>query len=330
MATRGAAVPDLDLVIVGGGPAGIAAALWAWDLKLRFAALDAGREPGGQLHRVYNQVADYPGVEAADGAGIARAFAEHLARHRVELRAGVAAERLDAESGAVEAGGVRLVARFVLLATGVRRRALGVPGEAELAGRGVCPSATRHAGEFAGRRVLVAGGGDAALEEALILAEVCDRVTLAHRGASFRARPDFRARVAAHPRIEVLFGAELRAIVGDGRVEGVRLNRAAADETLAVEGVFVCVGVEPNSEIARGQLGLDPAGYVVTDVRGRTSADRVYAAGDVRAGSSWTIAGAVGDGASAVKDVSRRLSSAGAANAGPGAGSPTGAENRGA
>ena len=299
---------DLDLIVVGGGPAGLSAALWAWDLRLSFVAFDAGPVPGGQLHRVYNKVADYPGLEARDGAGIARAFADHLARHAVEVRRSSAVESVDAAAGVVVAGGERFAASFVVLATGVRKRRLGVPGEAELLGRGVCPSASKYAPEFAGKRVVVVGGGDAALEEALILAETCELVTLVHRGSEFRARPDFRARVAAHPRVRVLFGTRILAIEGRERVEGAVLDSEPGGPPVAVEGVFVCAGVEPNVELVRGQVELDRAGYVVTDVRGRTTADRLYAAGDVRAGSSWTIAGAVGDGAAAVKDVSRRIS----------------------
>lgn len=301
-------VADLDLVVVGGGPAGVSAVLWARALELRFLALDVGDSIGGQLHRVHNRVADYPGLDGANGEAIARAFAEQLERRDIAFRTGSAVEALDAAARTVTVAGERIDAGSIVLATGVRRRRLGVPGEAELAGRGVCPSASKYASEFAGRRVLVVGGGDAALEEALILARACEHVTLAHRGDRFRARPDFRVRVAADPRIDVLMETSLRAIEGRERVERALLDTGGHGCELAVEGVFICVGVEPNSELARDQVDLDDQGYVIADVRGRTSAVGVYVVGDVRSGSSWTIAGAVGDGAAAVKDVSRRLS----------------------
>jgi thioredoxin reductase (NADPH) len=300
-------VPDLDLIVVGAGPAGMSAALWARELKLRFVALEDAARPGGQLHRVYNRVADYPGVAAPHGAALAGLFADHLRSQGVAIRTHSAATRVDAARRAVVADGEELTAAYLLLATGVRRRTLGVPGEAEFAGRGVCPSATRHAEEFRGERVLVVGGGDAALEEALILARVCERVTLVHRGERFRGRPDFRERVAADPRIETITGARLAAIEGGERVERARLSVAGVEREVPVAGVFVCVGVLPNTEVVAGELALDDAGYVPTDSRQRTSADRVYAAGDVCAGSSLTIAAAVGQGAAAVKDISRRI-----------------------
>jgi thioredoxin reductase (NADPH) len=214
--------------------------------------------------------------------------------------------RIDAERCEVEADGETLASRYLLLATGVRRRTLGIPGEAELAGRGVAPSASRYAEDFRGERVLVVGGGDAAFEEALILARVCEHVTLAHHGDRFRARPDFRERVAADPRIELVTGVRLEAIEGDERVEGALLG-GAEPRTLDVAGVFICVGVQPNSELVAGHVERDGAGYVLVDARQRTTCDRVYAAGDVCAGSSLTVAAAVGQGAAAVKDVSRRI-----------------------
>lgn len=297
----------LDVAIVGAGPAGISAAIWAETLELRYAAFEGAEAPGGQLHRVFNAVVDYPGVEPGDGAALAGRFAAHLERVGARVRCGIRVEVVDAAAGVVVAGGERVAARFLLLATGVRRRRLGVPGEAEYVGRGVSPSASRYAGLFRGKRVLVVGGGDAAFEEALILAEGCEHVTLAHRGASFRAREDFVARAEAHPRIAILTGATLEAIEGGDSVERARLAAGAAQFTLDVAGVFVCVGVEPSSELVRGQLELDERGYVRVDSRGRTSSPSVYACGDVCSGSSWTVAAAVGEGAAAVKDIQRRL-----------------------
>jgi thioredoxin reductase (NADPH) len=302
---------DLDLVVVGGGPAGISAAIWAHTLHLRYAVLDAGATPGGQLHRVYNTIVDYPGVEPGDGSALAGRFAAHLDRLGVEVRSGSRVAAVDVAARAVEVDGARLDAAYLLLATGVRRRRLGVPGEAEFVGRGVSPSASKFAHLFRGRRVLVVGGGDAALEEALILADGCERVTLAHRSDRFRGRDDFRERVEAHPRIDVLVGAELEAIEGEGEVERARLRVGSTSSVLDVAGVFICVGVEPATDLVAGQLDLDERGFVRVDATQRTSADGVYAAGDVCSGSSWTIAAAVGEGAAAVKDVQRRLSAKG-------------------
>jgi thioredoxin reductase (NADPH) len=301
---------ELDVAIVGAGPAGMSAAVWAHTLKLRHAVLDAGDAPGGQLRRAFDRIVDYPGIaEAKDGAELATRFVRHLDSLGIHVWRGAAVTRIDVASCTVEtAAAGRVAARFLILATGVRPRKLAVPGEADVVGRGMSPSAAKYADRFRGERVLVIGGGDAAFEEAIILAEGCEHVTLAHRGERFRARADFRDRVRAHPRIRLLTNTRLEAIEGDERVERAQLRGPEERFAVDVAGVFVCVGVVPNAEFVAGQLDLDDRGYIRTDVRQGTSADRVYAAGDVCSGSSFTIAAAVGQGAAAVKDVQRRLS----------------------
>ncbi len=298
----------VDVVIVGAGPAGISAALWAHTLELRYEALDAGGAAGGQLHRVYNKIVDYLGFPSADdGAALATRFREHLDAIGVRTRQSRPAVHLDADAPAVETATERIAAKFVLLATGVRRRTLGVPGEADFVGRGVSPSASRYAERFRGKRVLVIGGGDAAFEEALILAGVCEHVTLAFRGDAPRARGDFRARAAATSVIEMAGHTDLVAIEGSQDVERAVLRREGVEIGIPVAGVFVCVGVIPNSNLMGTALDLDQAGYVRVNARQRTSSPRVYAAGDVCSGSSLTISAAVGQGAAAIKDMQRRI-----------------------
>lgn len=295
---------DRDVIVIGAGPAGLSAAAWAHTLELDYLALDAATALGGQLHRVHNRVVDYIGVSASNGAELAAAFARHAGALGVRISTSVEVARVDVANRTVEtAAADRFAARRLVIATGVRRRKLGVPGEADFVGRGVSPSASKFAELFRDQPVLVVGGGDAAFEEALILARVCTRVTLAHRSDRFRARRDFRERVAADPKIDVLAGVELEAIEGTDRVERVRLGGRELD----VAGVFICAGIEPNTELVAGQVELDDRGYVAVDSRQRTSAEGVYAVGDVTAGSSLTIAAAVGEGAAAVKDIQRRL-----------------------
>jgi thioredoxin reductase (NADPH) len=303
---------SLDLVIVGAGPAGVSAALRAHELDLAVLLLDGAPEPGGQLHAMHFHPQDVPGFEQGDGAALAQAYARQLAAAGVPLRMGAPAEGLEpTRSGtgpaAVRlASGERVEALAVLVASGVRRRRLDVPGERELEGRGVSFSGTRDRERFAGGRVLVVGGGDAAYENALLLAAAGCAVTLLVRDRP-RARSEFRARVAAEARIRVRSGARVLAILGDGAVRGVVVEDAAGVAECAADGVVVKAGVVPNSEWCSGALALDEQGYVRVDGRLATSAPRVWAAGDVTRAVPPSIPVAVGQGAQAASMVRAAL-----------------------
>ena len=303
---------SLDVAIVGAGPAGISAAIWAHTLKLRYVVLDSAPVAGGQLLRVYNRVVDYAGVPSANGAELAGRLRGHADEIGVSIRTDAAVSAIDLDRGVLRIEDAEIETRYVVLATGVRARVLGIPGEAAFVGRGVSPSASRYADQFRDRRVLVVGGGDAAFEEALILANVCREVTLIHRSAKFSARADFRARVKADSRIRVIEFGELLEIGGADRVERVRLKVHGVDSSLDVDGVFICAGVEPNAELVADQVAVDDRGYVKVDTQMRSSHSRLFAVGDVRSGSSLTIAAAVGEGATAIKDIQRRLTPASA------------------
>jgi thioredoxin reductase (NADPH) len=300
-------VGELDLIILGAGPAGLSAAVVAQVLKLRAITLDASDRPGGQLLRNPTPIRDCAGLDSPTGMALAEELHQHLVRVGGEVMTGRRVTRIDAERGEVEASGELLRARFLLLATGARPRTLGIPGERDEPGRGPCPAARSHGHLYKGRSVLVVGGGDLALEEALLFADICERVTLVHRGSRFRARPDFRAHVAASPRIDVRMNTALIAIEGESEVEGARLEGPAGASRVEVAGVFICAGIAPHSELLRGQIDMDPLGYIITDMQQRTSAPRLYAAGDVCAGSAWSVAAALGQGAAAVKDMERRI-----------------------
>jgi thioredoxin reductase (NADPH) len=215
---------------------------------------------------------------------------------------------VDVARGEVTLPGETLVARFLLLASGGRRRTLGVPGEADSLGRGVWPAARKHGDRFRGRPVLVVGGGDVALEEAALFAPLCGHVTLAHRGSQFRGRPDFQATVRADPRIDIHLGTNLLAIEGYPEVTGALLEGPRGQFRVEAAAVFICAGNAPNDELVRGQVQADDQGFLRTDVRQRTSAPRLYAAGDVCSLSSWTASAAAGQGTIAIKDIERRLS----------------------
>jgi thioredoxin reductase (NADPH) len=296
-----------ELLIVGAGPAGVSAAVWAQSFGLSTVLLEAGPEPGGQLHHIYFRPENLPGAVTGHGAAIAAALAADLAKYGITVRYGASAEALEAGAPAVRtAGGERFVAAAVLVATGVRRRRLEVPGERELEGRGVSFSANKDRAGFAGEEMVVVGGGDSAFENAMLLTAVGCRVTIVARGTP-RARAAYRDRVAAEPRIEVLEATRVTAIVGEERVRAVRLAGPRGDFELPVAGVVVKVGVIPNTEWCADALELDADGYLPVDEQFGTSQPRVWAAGDVTRPPLAGIAVALGHGALAVAAIRTAL-----------------------
>jgi thioredoxin reductase (NADPH) len=292
------AAPDLpDLLIVGAGPTGVSAALWAVTLGLRPLVIESGAAPGGQLHHIHFEPVNFAGVPRGDGPVVAATLAAQLADARIEARCGVPAAALEPGAAAIRtAAGERLAAHAILIATGVRRRRLEVPGERELEGRGVSFSATQDRGRFAGEEVAVAGGGDAAFENALLLAGVGSRVTLIVRGRP-RARREFRERVAADPGIEVLEQTRIAAIEGGDRVRALRLEGPRGAFALPVAGLVVKAGVIPCTEWLTGAVERDADGYVPVDEHFATSHPHVWAAGEVTRPAVAGFAVAIGQGA---------------------------------
>ncbi|HEV2705064.1 MAG TPA: FAD-dependent oxidoreductase [Pyrinomonadaceae bacterium] len=302
-----------DVVIIGAGAAGLSAALWCDELGLETLLLERGAEVGGQLLAVYNPVGNYLGVETPDGRALRDRFAAQVAEKEFDLWTEVEIEAVDLRARRIAlASGERLQAVFLIIATGVRRRRLGVPGEAELAGRGVVESATRDRAQLAGLDVCVVGGGDAAAENALLLAEVCPTVTLVHRGRRLSARREFVERIEGDHRINVFTEARLLRIIGTERVEAVEIVRDGALKPfqMAAGGVLIRIGVEPNTELFSGQAQVDERGYFVVSSAQETSVEQVFAVGDVSNPLAPTISGAVGAGATAAKTIAARLQQA--------------------
>ena len=303
-----------DVIIIGAGPGGLSAALWCDELGLDTLVLEREPEVGGQLLRVHNRVENYLGVEASNGRELRDLFAAQADARDFDLWTQVEIEEADLRARRVRLqSGEELQSIAIVIATGVRRRRLGVPGEAEFEGRGVLSSGVLERDAVAGEDVVVVGGGDAAAENALLLAETCATVTLVHRGAKLSARREFAERIQGDHRITVFTEATLERVLGSDRVESVEIRRAGALKPMrmAVRGVLVRVGVEPNSELFRGQLHTDARGYVVTDGQHETSAEMVFAIGDVSNPRAPTISGATGAGATAAKVIASRLEARG-------------------
>jgi thioredoxin reductase (NADPH) len=299
-----------DVIIIGAGPAGLSAALWCDDLGLDTLVLEQRGEVGGQLTSVYNRIENYLGVRALAGRELRDLFAAQVEDSEFDLWTDVEIESVDLKSKRIALrSGEELQSICLIIATGVRRRRLGVPGETELAMRGVIASGVRDRDELAGKDVCVVGGGDAAAENALLLAEVCPTVTIVHRGKKLRARQEFVERLRGEHCITVFTDAVLRRIIGEDAVEGVEIMRGGAIKPfqMAVQGVLIRIGVEPNTELFLNQLHMDERGYIVTTGEQETSVGNVFAIGDVSNPHAPTISGATGAGATAAKIISARL-----------------------
>lgn len=299
-----------DVIIIGAGPAGLSAAIWCDELGLDTLVLEGHSEVGGQLRRIHHPINNYLGIQTANGAELRDRFADQVASAEFDLWTDVEIERADlrAKSITLRSGEV-LKAICVVIATGVRRRLLGVPGEAELVGKGVAESGHRDREFLTGKDVCIVGGGDAAVENALMLAEVCPTVTLVHRGAKLRARQEFAEKLKGNHCVTVFRNSVVRRIIGEEQVEGIEIQREGALKPLqmAVQGVLIRIGVQPNTEPFAGQISCDKQGYVIVDSQRETNLENVFAIGDVSDPIAPTIAGAVGDGASVAKVIAARL-----------------------
>lgn len=300
---------DPDVIVIGGGPAGISALLWCRSLNLSGVLLERASEPGGQMLEMFHQIPDYPGLPGLTGREMRDRFLDQLNELGLDWRTGCDVGAIDPAKRVVVCNGQELRSSAIVIATGARKRTLAVPGAERLAMRGVSFSGTRDHSLYAGRRVCVIGGGDSAIENCLILARVCPEVVLIHRSDRFRARQAWLDEALATGNIRFMLNTEVISIDGEESVAGV-VVRDRGDGTvrrLETGAVFIKIGVAPNTEPFAGLLDLDQAGYIAVDQRQRTSLDRIYAIGDVTNPVCLSVATAVGHGAVAVKDIKSAL-----------------------
>jgi len=299
-----------DVVIIGAGPAGLAAALWCDQLGLDTLILERGETIGGQLHSIYGAIENYPGVLALNGAELLARFANQIDNAGFDLWTEVEIASVDLVAKRVSLhSGEQLQSISIIIATGVRRRQLGIPGESDFSGKGIVDSAARDRNLFASQDVCVIGGGDAAVENALLLADVCATVTLVHRGKKLAARREFVEQLQTNHCITVFTESIVSRIIGNEEVEAVEIRRKEAIKPfqMAVRGVLIRIGVEPNTDSFREQLQLDGKGYIVVTSQQETSLTNVFAIGDVSNPMAPTISGATGAGATAAKVIAARL-----------------------
>jgi thioredoxin reductase (NADPH) len=302
---------QFDVIIVGGGPAGLAAGLYAARMSLKAVLLERG-PVGGQLLNT-ELIEDYPGFESVLGADLAVKMGDHARKFGLDAREFQGVSEVDvAEDSAkvvrMDDGSV-LTAPALIMAAGGLPRHLDVPGETEFAGRGVSYCAVCDGAFFRGQELAVVGGGDAALEEGDFLTRYASKVYLIHRRDTFRAQPVLQERARANPKIEFVLDAQVRSIEGDEKVQRVRYVQRGEEKGLTVGGVFIFVGFVPNSDLLKAHADHDAAGYLLTDRNMQTSIEGLWAVGDVRAQLTKQIATAVGDGTTAAVAASQYVES---------------------
>lgn len=296
-------VRKFDAVIFGGGPAGMSAALWCRELGLSAVLVEASNTLGGQLLRTFGAIRNHLGAEARNGREMAERFIGQIESRELEINFGAEPKSIDwAHRRIVLSNGMQFSAQGLIIATGVSRRRLGVPGEGCFEGRGELDSGVRNAGNLSGKSVVIVGGGDAALENAVILSDNGARVALVHRGNCFRARAEFVDALAARKDVRVFLEASVIDLNGRERLEEIRIfSKAEGIIAIPADNVLVRIGVEPNSGAFRDLVAVDSGGYIEVDRDGATAVAGVFAAGDVCHPKSPTISTAVGSGTSAAK-----------------------------
>jgi thioredoxin reductase (NADPH) len=304
---------EVALAVIGSGPAGLTAALYSARAELRPLVI-AGIPPGGQLI-ITTDVENFPGFpDGVQGPELVDLMRRQAAKFGAEFLddyvSGVDFSRRPFRLETGTHGTIR--ARAVIVATGANARWLGLPSEQRLVGHGISACATCDGFFFKGQELVVVGGGDTAMEEALFLTNFASHVTIVHRRDRLRASPVMQERAKRHPKISLLFDTEVIEVLGQEKVEGVRLRNTRTGESrdLAVGGLFVAIGHVPATEVFHGALELDPQGYVQVREGTRTSVEGVFAAGDVHDRRYRQAVTAAGEGCMAAIDAERWLAEA--------------------
>jgi thioredoxin reductase (NADPH) len=298
-----------DLLIIGGGPAGLTAAIYAGRAALD-TLLFTGAVPGGQIANT-DRVENYPGFpEGISGAELAQRL-HAQAEHFVSGTVADFVTEVDFSSSplVVKTNSQTFRARAVIVSTGAFPRRLGIPGEKEFFGRGVSTCATCDGFFYRDKRAVVVGGGDSAIDEGLFLTKFASKVIVIHRRDQLRATKSLQERGFANPKMEFVWDTVVEEVMGDQTVTGVQVRNVKTDEVSIIEtdGVFVYIGLVPGTKLFEGQLELNEQGYIVTDTHQRTSVPGVFAAGDVQNPDFRQVVIAAGAGAKAVIEADRYL-----------------------
>ena len=299
-----------DVIIAGTGPAGLTAAIYGTRARLKMLVFEENYMSGGQVVNTY-EVDNYPGLPEISGMDLSLKFREHAEKLGVEfVRAKVnkievkedGTKIVETESGTYET-------RAFVLATGAHHRLLNVPGEESLSGMGVSYCATCDGAFYKGSDVAVIGGGDVAVEDAIFLARGCRRVYVVHRRDELRAAKSLQEKLFSLPNVEMVWDSVVDSIEGEEQVDAIRIKniKDGTVRAISVDGVFVAVGITPDSDLLKGIVKMDEGGYILADESCRTSVPGIFSAGDVRKKPLRQIITAAADGANAITSVEKYL-----------------------
>ena len=293
----------LDVIIIGSGPAGLTAAIYAMRAGLETLVIEKQPMSGGQILNTVD-VDNYPGLPGIGGFELGMSFREHAGKLGAQFETAevVSIEDASEKEKLVVTTKESYRCRTIVLAMGATHRMLGVPGEEALRGMGVSYCATCDGAFFRGKTVAVIGGGDVALEDALFLSRVCEKVYLVHRRDAFRGARSLQKKVFDTPNIEVIWDSVAESIEGEGMVQLLQIRNKKTEEqtALSVQGVFIAVGITPDTELVRGLVDCDESGYIRADESCATSVPGIFAAGDLRTKNLRQIVTAAADGANAI------------------------------
>ncbi|HRS18472.1 MAG TPA: FAD-dependent oxidoreductase [Bacteroidales bacterium] len=298
-----------DALIIGGGPAGLAAGLYLCQAKVNTILVDI-QLPGGQVSTTH-QVSNYPGfVEPQPGYMLSHHMSEQTRLCGTQYKVAVDVAHVDLHNKTVEIDAFETIqAKKIIIATGASPRPLGIPGEKEFKGRGISYCATCDAKYFNDKDVIVIGGGNSAVEEADFITKFAKKVTMIHQFAEFTANKQAVEKIMANPKVSVLFQSEPRAFTKQGDTMIVEYENLQTKErhTISADGIFVFIGMQPNTSLFGNQLQTDNWNYIVTDEDMQTNIPGVYAIGDVRSKKYRQITTAVADGTIAAIHISKEL-----------------------
>ena len=298
-----------DVIIIGSGPAGMGAAIYGKRAGLNTLVIEGTGMSGGQVTQTY-EVDNYLGLPGVNGFDMAMTFQAHMEKLGAEFVTGIVTriEKKD-DRFVVITEKENYETRTVILATGAAHNKLMVPGEEELAGMGVSYCATCDGAFFKGRTTMVVGGGDVAIEDAIFLARGCEKVYLVHRRDELRGAKILQENLMSLSNVEIIWDSVVEEIQGEEQVEQVKIrNKNTGEEKeIKVDGVFIAVGIHPNTEIFSGLVEMDDNGYIVAGETCETSVPGIFVAGDTRTKELRQIITAVADGANAISSVQKYL-----------------------